>query len=176
MEAFFDGENLPWFVEDLKPLVQIEESLRERGRSAEWIQSQSSGYMLAWVLFIQSQLWVCLYRMTSINIGGVYYLQETKKLLDLMSEILGLATKLKIWLQRTETERTLFPFTSAILRGGHFWVLQQVLYLKYDYRLLSYKGWEFSRIRFESQMLPWQLGWLHSSPEVIQSIARLLNT
>lgn len=174
MESLFDGKSLVWHDQDFDSLQKTEESLRKRGRSIEWIQCQSSGYMLGWVLLVQNQLWIRLCRMTSIDIGGLLFLQETKKMLDLISEILELATKLRLWAQRTEEEKMLFPFTSAVLRGGHFWVIQQVLYLKHDYKLLCTEGCEYSRILFNSEVLPWQVGWHQSSLEVVQNIFRLL--
>lgn len=96
MESLFDGKSLVWHDQDFDSLQKTEESLRKRGRSIEWIQCQSSGYMLGWVLLVQNQLWIRLCRMTSIDIGGLLFLQETKKMLDLISEILELATKLRL--------------------------------------------------------------------------------
>lgn len=175
METLFDGESLPWHDKDFEFLNQIETSLKERGRSAEWIECQASGYMLGWVLLVQSQLWLRLCRMTSIDTGGLLLLKEAKGMLDLIAEILELSTKLKLWAQLTEGEKISFPFTSAILRGGHFWVVQQVLYLKHDYRLLCHNGWNHARIRFESEVLPWQVGWHQSSLDAVQYIMRFVD-
>ena len=175
MELIFDSGNNSCFVESSEVLRQVEASLSKKSKDAECIESQSSGYMLAWVLFIQSQLWIRLCRILSIDIGGLYFSEESQHILDLISEILQLTEKLNTWIDNFEERETLFPLTLAALKGSRFWILQQVLYLIHDYRMLQSEGWVYSRSRFQSHMLPWQVGWLHTSPGSIQIIAQILN-
>jgi len=142
--------------------------------SSLMLRSQTSGFMCALVLYEQYKLWCNFYRLKEVDDDADGFTNEMIAMFQRLSEYSARAKGLGAWRKgRQDDKAKQLPFTTAMLDGSAFWMIQQLLYMLHDYRMLRSNDWSMCKTRFISGVLPWQVGWFESNPEVLKKVVAI---